>query len=159
SRSRVPSVSVARSAFTRSSVTRASFTCSPRTRARSRSCSACACSTHRCAAGTRARLAFRTSEADVAIVRGMHLVRSCALATVFAALSCSAPAPPPPKEPPPSAIDLDAERHAINGVLDDWHDAAAKADEERYFSHFAESAVFLGTDATERWDTTAFRSF
>src|SRR5438067_6674996 len=39
---------------------------------------------------------------------------------------------------------------AINQVLDDWHDAASKADEERYFGHFANGAVFLGTDATER---------
>jgi ketosteroid isomerase-like protein len=48
---------------------------------------------------------------------------------------------------------------AINQVLDDWHDAAAKADEARYFGHFASEAVFLGTDATERWDVPAFRSY
>jgi ketosteroid isomerase-like protein len=44
-------------------------------------------------------------------------------------------------------------------VLDDWHDAASKADEGRYFSHFANDAVFLGTDATERWDLPAFRAY
>jgi SnoaL-like domain len=43
--------------------------------------------------------------------------------------------------------------------LDDFHDAAARADEDRYFAHFAPSGVFLGTDATERWDITAFRAF
>ena len=42
-------------------------------------------------------------------------------------------------------------------VLDDWHLAAAQADETRYFSHLAEGAVFLGTDATERWTKAAFR--
>jgi SnoaL-like protein len=43
--------------------------------------------------------------------------------------------------------------------MDDLHDAAARADEERYFAHFAPSGVFLGTDATERWDMAAFRAF
>ena len=32
-----------------------------------------------------------------------------------------------------------------------WHDAAAKADEERYFAHFAEGGVFAGHRRTERW--------
>jgi ketosteroid isomerase-like protein len=48
---------------------------------------------------------------------------------------------------------------AIAHVLDDWHDAAARADEPRYFGHFAQGAVFLGTDATERWDLAAFRAY
>jgi hypothetical protein len=46
---------------------------------------------------------------------------------------------------------------AVTVVLDDWHLAAAQADETRYFSHLAEGAVFLGTDATERWTKAAFR--
>jgi ketosteroid isomerase-like protein len=52
-----------------------------------------------------------------------------------------------------------AARDAIVAALDDFHDAAAKADEERYFAHFAPDAVFLGTDATERWDAPAFRAY
>ncbi|HUJ29038.1 MAG TPA: nuclear transport factor 2 family protein [Myxococcales bacterium] len=44
-------------------------------------------------------------------------------------------------------------------VLDDAHDAAAHADEERYFALFAADAVFLGTDAGERWSIVAFRAF
>ncbi len=48
---------------------------------------------------------------------------------------------------------------AIHAVLDDFHDAAAKADEVRYFAHFAPEAVFLGTDATERWTLPQFRAF
>ena len=47
----------------------------------------------------------------------------------------------------------------ITAVLDDFHDAAAKADEERYFGHFAPGGVFIGTDATERWDMAAFRTY
>src|SRR5437764_7752082 len=47
----------------------------------------------------------------------------------------------------------------IDKMLDDWHDAAAKSDESRYFAHFADNAVFLGTDATERWNVPAFRAY
>ena len=50
-------------------------------------------------------------------------------------------------------------RAPINAMLDDWHDAAADADEARYFAAMAPEFVFLGTDATERWDLAAFREF
>lgn len=52
-----------------------------------------------------------------------------------------------------------AERDAIAAVLDDFHKAASQADGERYFAHFAEDAVFLGTDAKERWTVQQFRKF
>ena len=48
---------------------------------------------------------------------------------------------------------------SIVTVLDDFHDAAARADEPRYFDHFADDGVFLGIDATERWDVNAFRAY
>lgn len=47
----------------------------------------------------------------------------------------------------------------VGRVLDAWHAAAAAADEERYFAAFAPSGVFVGTDATERWDVPAFRAY
>lgn len=47
----------------------------------------------------------------------------------------------------------------VAAVLDDFHRAAAHADEARYFGHFAPEAVFLGTDATERWDVAQFRAY
>ena len=47
----------------------------------------------------------------------------------------------------------------VDRVLDDWHKAAADADEARYFGYAAPEFVFLGTDATERWDLAAFRAF
>jgi SnoaL-like protein len=43
--------------------------------------------------------------------------------------------------------------------LDDFHDAAGRADEERYFAHFAPGGVFLGTDASERWEVASFRAW
>jgi ketosteroid isomerase-like protein len=47
----------------------------------------------------------------------------------------------------------------ISAVLDDWHAAAAAADEGRYFGHFEAGAVFLGTDGTERWTVDEFRRY
>ena len=48
---------------------------------------------------------------------------------------------------------------AVSAVLNDWHRAAAQADEARYFAHFTPDAVFMGTDATERWTRDAFRTW
>jgi len=47
----------------------------------------------------------------------------------------------------------------INAVLDSFHDAAAIADLGRYFGHLTEDAVFLGSDASERWPRETFRAF
>jgi len=58
----------------------------------------------------------------------------------------------------PRRSSLDDQR-SIAATLDDLHDAAARAEEDRYFAHFAPDGVFLGTDATERWDVPAFRAF
>lgn len=44
-------------------------------------------------------------------------------------------------------------------TLDALHDAASKADGRRYFSLFTEDAVFLGTDASERWPIDEFRAY
>lgn len=50
------------------------------------------------------------------------------------------------------------DRGEIDKVLNDWHDAAAKADFDRYFNHFEnDSSIFMGTDATERWTVAQFR--
>lgn len=56
-------------------------------------------------------------------------------------------------------IPIPPESKAIGAVLDDFHDAAAKADGERYFRHFAPNAVFYGTDATERWSVDEFKAY
>lgn len=53
---------------------------------------------------------------------------------------------------------LNPSEQEVQTVLDDWHDAAAEADFERYFGHFhSDSAIFMGTDATERWTVAEFR--
>src|SRR5262245_21326927 len=47
----------------------------------------------------------------------------------------------------------------LSGILDDFHDAASKADYARYFAHWSPVSVFLGTDATERWVGAEFREY
>jgi hypothetical protein len=48
---------------------------------------------------------------------------------------------------------------AVAAVLNGFHAAAAAADEEKYFAFLAPDAVFLGTDATERWTKDEFRRY
>lgn len=48
----------------------------------------------------------------------------------------------------------------VGAMLDAWHAAAAAADEDAYFSLFADdSSIFMGTDATERWTAPEFRAW
>ncbi len=58
-----------------------------------------------------------------------------------------------------SAMRRRAAELAVRTTLDDFHDAAAQADGERYFAHFAPGAVYFGTDASERWTVAEFRSY
>lgn len=51
------------------------------------------------------------------------------------------------------------DRTDVDAVLDAFHLAASEADEERYFSLLAPDAVFLGTDASERWTRDEFRKW
>ena len=48
---------------------------------------------------------------------------------------------------------------AIDGVLSSFHQAASDANGELYFSLFADEAIFMGTDATERWTVSEFKAF
>lgn len=48
---------------------------------------------------------------------------------------------------------------SVDQSLDRFHAAASRADEQAYFDCFAPEGVFIGTDATERWDVPAFRAF
>ncbi len=58
---------------------------------------------------------------------------------------------------PAQAQSLEEQR--ISRTLDDLHDAASKADFDRYFGLYAPDAIFLGTDATERWTRDEFMAY
>jgi SnoaL-like domain len=47
----------------------------------------------------------------------------------------------------------------VNAVLDEFHAAAAAADERRYFATLTADMVFLGTAPEERWEGGAWRDF
>ena len=51
------------------------------------------------------------------------------------------------------------EKEAVNSFLDDWHRAAAEANAEVFFGSIAEDGIYIGTDATERWDKESFWDF
>lgn len=39
----------------------------------------------------------------------------------------------------------------VNKFMDNWHKAAATADEEVFFGSMTEDGIYLGTDKTEKW--------
>ncbi len=47
----------------------------------------------------------------------------------------------------------------VSAVLSELHEAASKADWPRYFALYTDDAIFLGTDATERWDKPTFQAY
>ena len=56
------------------------------------------------------------------------------------------------------ALARDAQADA-NAVLDRFHKAAAKAQFADYFDCLSDDAIYLGTDATERWTVAQFKAF
>jgi hypothetical protein len=83
-------------------------------------------------------------------MRALLLPLASALVVSVASAACATRPLPSPG--------LDAAR-AVGAVLDDFHRAAADGDFDRYFGHFAADAVFLGTDATERWTVEEFKAY
>src|SRR5438067_5578718 len=83
------------------------------------------------------------------------MIKACTALLLLVMASCTGPK----TTDAPTAAAAAQTQAEISRIMDDWHDAASKADEHRYFSHFSNEAVFLGTDASERWDMPAFRSY
>lgn len=52
-----------------------------------------------------------------------------------------------------------AENQKIALTLDAWHKAAAQAKFDAYFGLMTNDAIFIGTDAKENWNKTAFQAF
>lgn len=59
----------------------------------------------------------------------------------------------------PVSAQVPDSRRAINATLDQLHDAASRADGAKYFKLFTDDAVYIGTDASERWSLKQFRAF
>lgn len=78
-----------------------------------------------------------------------HLLRGCCRALVAGLLFTSTA----------GAQSVEASRAAVDAALDSLHAAASHADGGRYFDLFTEDAIFLGTDATERWTRDEFMAW
>lgn len=50
-------------------------------------------------------------------------------------------------------------RKEADSFLNNWHAAAANADFDTYFNAMSETFVFIGTDATEKWNKKAFEKY
>ncbi|WP_420633403.1 nuclear transport factor 2 family protein [Candidatus Palauibacter sp.] len=59
----------------------------------------------------------------------------------------------------PTAGEQGRPQAEVSAVLDALHEAASEADFNGYFSLYAREAVFLGTDATERWTRGEFMDY
>ncbi len=51
------------------------------------------------------------------------------------------------------------EKILVSNVLDNLHKYASQANGELYFDLFNDSAIFFGTDATERWNKLDFKNY
>ena len=47
----------------------------------------------------------------------------------------------------------------VDKTLNEFHQAAAEAKFDEYFSHFAKDGIFIGTDASERWTVETFKAY
>jgi hypothetical protein len=47
----------------------------------------------------------------------------------------------------------------VNQFMDGWHKAAGQANATVFFGSMADNAVYIGTDATERWTKSEFVTF
>ncbi len=54
---------------------------------------------------------------------------------------------------------LDNKPKEINTLLDNWHLAATNADIDNYFFALSDDAIYIGTDASERWTKDEFHGF
>jgi ketosteroid isomerase-like protein len=50
----------------------------------------------------------------------------------------------------------DNEKNNIANLIDNWHKAAADADQKAYFGFIADDGVYIGTDSTEIWSKQEF---
>lgn len=84
----------------------------------------------------------------------------CLIALPLLALTlltgCTPQQPPAPGAP---SMTVEEERAAVSAHLDALHEAAANAEHDRYFGLYTEDAVFMGTDATERWNLDQFKGY
>jgi hypothetical protein len=58
-----------------------------------------------------------------------------------------------------SSFFICAQEQDVNAFLDQWHEAAAKANADVFFGSMTDNSIYIGTDETERWTKTEFYAF
>lgn len=92
----------------------------------------------------------------------MSLTSLTLLIAVFSLIlllgGCSASGHSSKTPPAPTPVTPEDRAH-IDTLLDTLHSAAASADADRYWACYTDNAVFIGTDATERWTLAQFHAY
>jgi ketosteroid isomerase-like protein len=86
-------------------------------------------------------------------------MRLVTLLTLSSSVVVACTSPQAGGDPAGPAVDIERERAAVDRVLSDLHRLASEGDFDAYFELLTDDAVFLGTDATERWSVEEFRSY
>jgi hypothetical protein len=79
-----------------------------------------------------------------------------ALSLFLFLLSCNQPEAEHPSGTPKDSVTIQRKTTEVSALLDSFNATAARADYHAYFNLLAENAVFMGTDATERWTKNEF---
>ncbi|MFN2442188.1 MAG: nuclear transport factor 2 family protein [Thermoanaerobaculia bacterium] len=87
----------------------------------------------------------------------MNLLRNSSLLLI--AVTVIAANPPSWTEPVERQLATQSATAAVERTLDAFHDAASRADGAAYFALMTPDAVYIGTDATERWSLAQFRAY
>ena len=54
---------------------------------------------------------------------------------------------------------INAVKRQVNKTIGKWHKAASEANFDNYFKLMTDDAIFIGTDATEKWTLQEFKKF
>ena len=57
------------------------------------------------------------------------------------------------------SFDIQDDRINIDRLVDNWHNAAATANEDLFFESMTEDCIYLGTDISERWSRDELRDW
>ncbi|HEY0741817.1 MAG TPA: nuclear transport factor 2 family protein [Chryseosolibacter sp.] len=57
------------------------------------------------------------------------------------------------------SISVRAQTEELHAFIDQWHLAATTANEKQFFDAIDDEAIYIGTDASERWTKAEFRAF
>jgi hypothetical protein len=57
------------------------------------------------------------------------------------------------------AVPAQAQHRDVNRFIDQWHQAATDANSDSFFDAMADTSIYIGTDANERWSKQEFMAF